>query len=97
MGRSGTQDIKMINIDAINKDNIISEPFEYMLIDFVDADFVRSSYKDYKENFEIQTQFDEFSIVNPHPVQELLEDYKERYKEVREDNRELRQQNSQRN
>jgi len=67
----------MINIDAINKDNIISEPFEYMLIDFVDADFVRSSYKDYKENFEIQTQFDEFSIVNPHPVQELLEDYKE--------------------
>jgi len=27
----------------------------------------------------------------------LLEDYKERYKEVREDNRELRQQNSQRN
>ena len=29
-----------------------------MLIDFVDADFVRP-YKDYKENFEIQTQFDE--------------------------------------
>ena len=41
----------MINIDAINKDNIISEPFEYMLIDFVDADFVRSSYKDYKETY----------------------------------------------
>jgi hypothetical protein len=77
MGWSRTQDIKMINIDAIKKDNITSKPFEYMLIDFVDADFVRSSYKDYKENFEIQTQFDEFSIVNPHPVQELLEDYEE--------------------
>ena len=32
----------MINLDAIHKDNIIHEPFEYMLIDFVDADFVKS-------------------------------------------------------
>ncbi len=67
----------MINIDSINKNNLITDPFEYMCIDFVDTDFVKSAYKDYKENFEIQTQFDEFSIVNPHPVQELLEDYKD--------------------
>jgi len=68
----------MINLDAIHKDNIIHEPFEYMLIDFVDADFVKSSYKKFKESYSIIESFDEFNILMPHPVQELLEDYKDR-------------------
>ena len=28
----------MINLDAINKKNVIKEPFEYMCIDFIDRD-----------------------------------------------------------
>ena len=67
----------MINIDSINKNNVITEPFEYMCIDFVDADFVKSSYKEFKENFTIHEQFDEFNILHPHPVQEHLEAYKQ--------------------
>ncbi len=67
----------MINIDSINKSNVITEPFEYMCIDFVDADFVKSSYKEFKENFTIHEQFDEFNILHPHPVQEHLEVYKQ--------------------
>ena len=31
----------MINLDAINKNNLVKEPFEYMCIDFIDTNFVK--------------------------------------------------------
>ena len=33
----------MINIDSINKNNLITDPFEYMCIDCVDTDFLKSA------------------------------------------------------
>lgn len=68
----------MINIDAINKDNIIHEPFEYMIIDnFIDSEFIKSSYEEYKKSYKVLDKFDEFSILYPHPVIDILEEYKQ--------------------
>ena len=68
----------MINIDAINKDNIIHEPFEYMIIDnFIDSEFIKSSYDKFKESHQVLDKFDEFSVLYPHPVIDILEKYKQ--------------------
>ena len=39
----------MINLDAINKNNLVKEPFEYMCIDFIDTNFVKESFKEFKQ------------------------------------------------
>lgn len=67
----------MINLDAIHKDNIIHEPFEHLLIDFIDADFVKSAYNEYKESSVVITKFDEFNNMFPHPAQDLLDQHKD--------------------
>lgn len=68
----------MTNIDAINKDNIIHEPFEHMIIDnFVDSEFIKSSYEGFKKSHKVLDKFDEFSILYSHPVIDILEEYKQ--------------------
>ncbi len=67
----------MINLDAIHKDNIKYEPFEHLLVDFIDADFVKSAYKEYKESTVVVTKFDEFNNMFPHPAQDLLDQHRD--------------------
>tara|TARA_R110000772_G_scaffold92421_13_gene189254 strand:- start:1024 stop:1590 length:567 start_codon:yes stop_codon:yes gene_type:complete len=69
----------MINIEAINKDNIIHEPFDHLLIDFVDADVIKSLFSEYMENL---TTFGickdtKRVAVGRHPIVDILEDYKD--------------------
>ena len=65
----------MINLDAINKNNVIKEPFEYMCIDFIDRDYVKESFNKFKQTYKIEVEFDEFKLTSPHPVQEFIEEY----------------------
>ena len=67
----------MINLDAINKHNVIKEPFEYMCIDFIDRDYVKESFNEFKQTYKIEVEFDEFKLTSPHPVQELIDEYRD--------------------
>jgi hypothetical protein len=66
----------MINLAAIHRDNIILEPFEHILVDFIDADYVRDTYAEYEESSVVLTQFNEFNNQSPHPLQKLLEQHR---------------------
>ena len=68
----------MTNIDAINKDNIIHEPFEHMIIDnFIDSEFIKSSYEGFKKSHKVLDKFNEFRTLSPHPVIDILEEYRQ--------------------
>lgn len=68
----------MINVDTIHKDNILNEPFEHLLLDFVDPEFIMSVYDEYVDNlttFDV-CEYTKMVSVGRHPVQEILEEYK---------------------
>jgi hypothetical protein len=69
----------MINLDAIHKDNIKNEPFEHLLLDFVDPKYIKSVYDEYIEHLETFNvcEYTNMVSVGRHPVQEILEEYKD--------------------
>ena len=67
----------MINIEAISKCNLIKDPFEHLLIDFIDKEYVKNIYKEYIKNLERFNvcEYTNIVSVSEHPVKPLCKKY----------------------
>lgn len=66
----------MINLDLISKKNLNYQPFEHLLINFIDESFIKSVYDNYVENLKRFNvcKYTNIVSVSEHPVEKLLKE-----------------------
>ena len=65
----------MINIGEIDKKNLVQEPFEHMVIDFIDPTFIVGEFDKFCEEHTVITNHEHFYTVSQHPIEKILVHY----------------------